>query len=77
MDDVKRLCSRCNQRDDHPHHGVIIQLQPELIVESMHLDCCAEARGCESCAAQVADAVGKTGDAMREHIVAFHAGRGA
>lgn len=74
---VLRKCLACGQEDDHPRHGLILQVAPELIVAEMHLDCCAQVRGCESCAAQVAGADGKTGDAMRAHIVNYHAEQGA
>jgi hypothetical protein len=73
---MQRTCAFCEQTDDHPHHSVVLQIQPELIEVSMHLDCCALARRCPSCAAQVAGANGATGDAMRRHLAAFHARQG-
>lgn len=70
---VLRTCLACGQEDNHPHHGVVLQIHPELIVASMHLDCCAQVRNCDSCRAQTAGANGKTGDEMRAHIASFHA----
>lgn len=65
-----RTCVICKQTDDHPRHDEIVQLAPELVVASFHLDCHALLDPpCESCAAQVAGADGVTGDAMRAHIV--------
>ncbi len=65
-----RTCVACTKTDDHPRHDVITQIHPELVEVSWHLDCHAIATGCESCAAATADADGKTGDAMRKHILA-------
>lgn len=70
-----RKCLGCGQEDDHPRHGLILQIAPELLVAEMHLDCCAQIRGCESCAEQTAGAEGKTGDDLRAHIGAFHANK--
>lgn len=64
-----RTCVACTAQDDHPRHDVILQLAPEYVEVSWHLDCHAIA-GCESCAAQTAGADGATGDAMRAVIVA-------
>lgn len=65
-----RTCVVCRQTDDHPRHDEIVQLAPELIVASFHLDCHALLDPpCESCTAQVAGSDGATGDAMRAHIV--------
>lgn len=64
-----RLCVGCKQSDDHPRHDEIIQIAPELIEASWHLDCCALIKKCESCAARIVGAEGKTGNEMRSHIV--------
>lgn len=64
-----RTCIGCTQSDTHPRHDVIVQLAPEYVEVSWHLDCHAIA-GCESCAAQTAGANGATGDAMRAHVIA-------
>jgi hypothetical protein len=34
-----------------------------------HYDCHASVSGCESCASVVKDSNGKTGDALRDHIM--------
>lgn len=66
----QRVCVICRQTDDHPRHDEILQLTPDLIVASFHLDCHALLDPpCESCAAQVAGSDGVTGAAMRAHIV--------
>ena len=64
-----RTCIGCTQTDTHPRHDVIVQLAPELVEVSWHLDCHAIA-GCESCAASTAGANGATGDDMRAVIAA-------
>ncbi len=63
-----RTCIGCTKQDAHPRHDVIIQLAPEFVEVSWHLDCHAIA-GCESCATQTAGSDGKTGEDMRAHIV--------
>lgn len=65
----QRLCVGCRQTDDHPRHDEVLQVQPEMVVASWHLDCCALIKGCVSCAEQVEGADGKTGQAMREHVI--------
>lgn len=66
MTQLFRPCNGCGQTDDHPrHHHVTPDDRPD---ELFHLDCHA-ALGCECCAAQVEGAEGKTGEAMRQHIV--------
>lgn len=65
----QRTCVLCRQTDDHPRHDEILQLAPELVVASFHLDCHALMDPpCESCAAQTAGADGATGDDMRAVI---------
>lgn len=71
-----RTCLACSQTDDHPRHEILLQVQPELLVAGMHLDCCAQVRGCESCKAQTEGAAGKTGEAMRQHIIEFNQSQG-
>lgn len=65
-----RTCIGCEKTDDHPRHDILLQLEPELVEVSWHLDCHAIGTGCETCTAQTAGADGKTGDAMRKHIIA-------
>lgn len=67
---MQLTCAICRQADDHPRHDEILQLSPELIVASFHLDCHALLDPpCESCAGQVAGSNGVTGEAMRNHII--------
>lgn len=68
-----RTCMACGQTDDHPRHSLIIRLQPELVEEEMHKDCCVRERGCRQCWSEISGADGKTGDELRAHITAHHA----
>jgi hypothetical protein len=59
-----RLCIGCGQRDDHPRH-VIHKQQP------WHMDCHVLSTGCATCKRQITGAEGKTGDELREHLMAL------
>jgi hypothetical protein len=59
-------CLACGQSDDHPKH--VVDLDGTHIAR-MHMDCCASVRGCEICAPVVKAAKGKTGEALRDHIM--------
>lgn len=67
-----RPCFGCMVFDDHPRH-VIAQApgQPE---EPMHMDCCAEQRGCSVCTVVLQAAghrLGVVGDDLRAKLVAL------
>lgn len=36
---------------------------------ALHMDCCAAARNCDVCSAQIADAAGATGETLRAHLL--------
>lgn len=70
-----RGCAECGRNDEHPRHvegtvnrGVVGPPTPR------HIDCCA-ARGCPLCIATVADAGGKTGQDLIDHLAAARAAR--
>ncbi|GAB7053122.1 hypothetical protein JCM9534A_82480 [Catenuloplanes indicus JCM 9534] len=65
-----RTCPICMTSDDHPRH--VIDLGGDTQA-AFHMDCCAIARNCEVCLAQL-DGVGGVegnprGDALREHLL--------
>ena len=60
-----RSCLGCGATDDHPRHVIDVG-DPNTDV-AWHLDCHARA-GCDSCAAQTADADGATGTDMLAHL---------
>lgn len=66
-----RPCLGCAAYDDHPRHVVLEVGGVEL---PMHMDCCAMARNCEVCKAQLEGVGGvkknPKGDALRAHLVA-------
>lgn len=64
-----RPCWGCSVFDDHPRHVVVLANGAD---EPMHVDCCADRRGCQVCAQQIADvAPGTVGQAMREHLLSL------
>lgn len=67
-----RLCIGCGQHDDHPRHVIHMKGQPGAM---WHMDCHVLATGCETCKRQIADAEGKTGAELREHLLALRAQR--
>lgn len=69
----QRTCVGCKKRDDHPRHDDVLQVQPELRIASWHKDCHAIIAGCAQCVAETAGAEGKTGEAMRQHVLEFYA----
>lgn len=60
-----RTCIGCTQTDDHPRHVIAL---PDGSDVGWHMDCHQLATGCETCAAQLADAGGATGDDLRLHL---------
>ncbi|MFI1194077.1 hypothetical protein ACH4T9_12580 [Micromonospora sp. NPDC020750] len=65
-----RICPICTQTDDHPRHVIAL---PDGVDVARHMDCCAMVTGCPVCTAQIADANGATGDALREHLLTLPA----
>lgn len=62
---MTRPCLMCPKVDDHPRHIIHIG-DAEL---PYHMDCHAAANPpCESCATQLHDAHGATGDDLRAHL---------
>lgn len=69
MSNPVRTCLGCAQTDDHPRHEIA---GPGGVV-GYHMDCCAIARDCEICKAQL-DGVGGVagnpkGDKLRKYLV--------
>jgi hypothetical protein len=66
-----RICIGCATFDDHPRHNIV---NHDGTDSPMHLDCCAIARNCESCRAQLEGVGGvegnPKGEALREHLIA-------
>jgi hypothetical protein len=65
-----RTCPVCVQTDDHPRH--VTDLNGEITL-ALHMDCCAIARDCQVCQAQL-HAVGGAdgnpkGDKLRAHLL--------
>lgn len=64
-----RKCAICGQVDDHPRH---VHTLPDGGDFSIHMDCCANARNCESCTGQLEGVGGvdgnPKGEALREHL---------
>lgn len=58
-----RYCDMCHQTDDHPRHVIVTESQ----VFAYHLDC--HAPTCVSCAGQISDVLGVTGDSLRAHLM--------
>lgn len=68
-----RPCVACQVFDDHPRHVIADPLNPGN-EELMHMDCCADRRGCGICAAQLArvdHAPGVVGEALRRRLMAL------
>lgn len=63
----KRFCPVCEQADLDPRHVIYVPGSDPKVAK--HLDCCASV-GCPdgSCPILLADADGKTGDALRKHL---------
>lgn len=62
-----RNCLGCGQIDDHPRH--VIHLGDTEA--NWHMDCHSRANPpCETCAAQIINANGATGDDLRAHLTA-------
>ena len=61
-----RPCIGCGQYDDHPRH---VTATADGASIPYHMDCCAIARDCEVCQAQIAGADGAKGDELREHLL--------
>lgn len=58
-----RFCVACKQADDHPRHEIAGTNGADSMTDGpMHMDCCAEARGCALCAAQLERARVATGE---------------
>lgn len=66
MSNPIRTCLGCTQTDDHPRH--VIDLDG-VNLTNWHPDCHAQITGCENCAVLVKSAGGKTGEALRTHIM--------
>jgi hypothetical protein len=62
-----RDCLACGQKDDHPRDHVVL---PDGSSAYWHMDCHARMTGCQTCQDTVDTAEGKTGDELRDHIVA-------
>ncbi|GIM88895.1 hypothetical protein [Paractinoplanes toevensis] len=64
-----RTCPICTGTDDHPRH--VIDVADTTI--AVHMDCCATARNCDVCKAQLAGVGGvkgnPKGDRLREHLL--------
>lgn len=60
-----RTCIGCTVADDHPRHVIALGDGSEV---TWHMDCHKIATGCETCAAQIADAGKSTGDELRLHL---------
>lgn len=60
-----RTCIGCTQSDNHPRHVVALSDGSEV---TWHMDCHELATGCEVCRAQITDAMGVIGDALRTHL---------
>jgi hypothetical protein len=70
-----RPCLGCSQSDDHPKH---MTASPDGAFLAYHMDCCAIARNCEICAAQL-DGVGgpggnPKGEKLRQHLMTLGPG---
>jgi hypothetical protein len=70
MTNPVRTCIGCAKSDDHPRH---VSMTADGHEVSWHMDCCAIARSCEVCAAQL-DGVGgidknPKGDKLRQYLV--------
>jgi len=65
----QRYCDGCSEVDDHPRHiiGVANHPSQDRSPEQWHLDCHA-AHGCDSCAARLAGASGRTGAELMAHF---------
>ncbi len=64
-DNPVRPCFGCRQFDDHPRHELY-----GVPDSAMHMDCCAELRGCGICArARSGLAASVVGEAFREHVL--------
>lgn len=62
-----RPCIGCGQYDSDPRHVTMTLDGAEI---PYHMDCCALARKCEICSAQLADAPdGAKGDQLREYLI--------
>lgn len=70
MSNPVRPCLGCGQYDDDPRH---VWALPDGGTAPYHMACCAMARDCEVCAAQLEDVGGvqasPKGDELRQHLV--------
>jgi hypothetical protein len=73
---MMRPCFGCLVFDDHPRHEIVgaagEPLPGDAINGPMHMDCCADKRGCAICArARRGLAPEVIGDAFREHVLSL------
>lgn len=68
MSNPVRMCLGCSIEDDHPRHTVVIP--PDMAEVPWHMNCHAAITKCELCVAVVKGAKGKTGDDLRDFIMA-------
>jgi hypothetical protein len=60
-----RTCPICTGVDDHPRHVITL---PDGTEMALHMDCCASARNCEVCTAQLAGVGGVEGNPKGEKL---------
>jgi hypothetical protein len=75
MSNPTRPCWGCETFDDHPRHEIAAAagdppLEDNLLNGPMHMDCCADLRGCAICA-RARSGVGAEviGQAFRDHLL--------
>lgn len=68
-DNPVRPCWGCETFDSDPRHVIVLDNGTD---EPMHVDCCADKRGCQVCAGNLAGITpGTTGEALREHLLSL------
>jgi len=65
---MMRKCVACEKTDTAPKHVVVIVTESGDTNVVWHMDCHADATGCEPCTATVEAAEGKKDDELVEHI---------
>lgn len=71
MSNPTRPCYGCQVFDDHPRHIIVTTVGGDE--EPMHMDCCAEKRGCQVCADRRAGVdASVVGDEFRQHLLGLN-----
>ncbi|MGI5247779.1 hypothetical protein [Dactylosporangium sp. CA-139066] len=71
-DNPVRPCFGCRTFDDHPRHEIVGPDGSDLVGGPMHMDCCAEIRGCQICASRREGLPAHViGDEFRDHLLSL------